>query len=96
MGCIKKEMEMKIKIDINPETLGDNSDDENARYAAAVRKAVSDEYPDAVVEVNLGADASDVVVTENHDWYINDDWYVEKVLENIDFIMRLILDRQKY
>ena len=51
---------MEIEIKIGKDTLGDiNTDNDNDRFAEAVKKAVQDEYPDADVSVELAEHSSD-------------------------------------
>ena len=47
---------MKIQMYIGTMTLDGNTEDENNRYAVAVKKAVKAKYPNAIIDISLVTD----------------------------------------
>lgn len=80
---------MKIKLEISTDTLGYcNTDEDNLRYAAAVRNEIQSEYPDADVSVDIvkNVSASQLYVTDDP---------TGEVEENINLISNQVWDSRR-
>jgi len=70
---------MKIDLIISTESLGENTTDDNERYAAAVEEAISQEYPEATVSVEISDSATSNCNVWSDDIDVNEDEVAEKV-----------------
>lgn len=65
---------MKIEMNISTTICGENSKEQNLRFAAAVREAVSNEYEGATVSVELTSGVGGVNVTDTESYNCMDTW----------------------
>lgn len=77
---------MDIELTISTLTLGENSDDDNKRFVAAVRSELKDTYPNADVDVDLADN-----VTADSYWVSDDP--TDEIKDDVRLIVGQIFDR---
>lgn len=70
---------MKIDLIISTGSLGENTADDNERYAAAVEEAIRQEYPEATVSVETSDSSTSNCNVWSDDIDVNENEVAEKV-----------------
>ena len=88
---------MKINITIGRDTLGDiNTDADNEAFRAAVEDAITEEYPDAKISIEIGEHSKCTISGVTFDNDCNPSFDDREIGQRCDEIQNLIWNRADY